>query len=81
MCYYLAELYLNSKVRVLDVALHFQREFVHMNPDAIGCYFCFYVMYACWKDFYLSVISDIIALQIYGTIGNMLVLVWHLNRN
>lgn len=81
MSYYLAESYLNSEVRDLDVALLFRRESVHTNPAAIGCYFYFYVMYACWRDFYLGVIADIIALQIVGTIENMLVLVWCLNRN
>lgn len=79
MCYYLAESYLNSKVRDLDVALRFQRDSVHRSPDVFGCSFYFYV--TCWRDFYPHVISGIIALQIFSTIENMLVLVCCLNRN
>lgn len=77
----MTESYLNAKIRHSDMASHFPRESVHTNPDVIGCYFYFYLMYACWRNFYLSVISDIITLQIFSTIENRLVLVWCLNRN
>lgn len=80
MCY-LAESYLNSRVRELDVALHFRKESVHTNPDVTGCYFLFLYNLCLMERFYLSVVADIIALQIFTDVENILVLVWCLNRN